>query len=191
MRDIRPPSPFIILALTLCTAITLRATTLAQLSLEQLTSAATVVVRGKCTGAETLWRDGEIWTVTSFSAEDVWKGSLPQEFKIWTIGGRVGPITSYVPGTPQFIPGEEFVLFLEPTSYGTLSITAWGEGTFLVRRNPFTGESRVTQASASMRVFDPITGKFHDAGFRNWPLGRLKSRVIAAELDETGHRRKQ
>lgn len=167
------------------------ATTLAQLSLEQLTSAATVVTEAKCTGVESRWRDGEIWTVTSFRSEEIWKGNLPEDFQVWMLGGRSGSVTSYVPGAPRFRPGEEVVLFLEPTRSSDLSITAWGEGTFRIHRDLMTRDVRVTQDTASITAFDPIAHSFRAPGIHDWPLEKLKARVFAAESDETEPWRKQ
>jgi hypothetical protein len=158
-----------------------RSTTLAQLSLSQLTASAHTVVRVQCLSNESLWREGEIWTVTSFRVLENWKGNLPPEIRVWMIGGSVGHITSYVPGAPRFSPGKEAVLFLEPARDGSLSITAWGEGTFRIRRDPRTGEVSVTQDTALKPDFDPAARAFRAAGIRELPLAQFKSRVLAAE----------
>ena len=162
-----------------------RSTTLAPLSLAQLTSSAADIVHAECTGNQAMWRDGEIWTVTSFRVLENWKGKSPQEIQVWMIGGRAGPVTSYVPGAPRFRIGEETVLFLEPVAFGSfrgvLSITAWGEGTFRIRRDPRTFEMRVTQDTAITPNFDPSSRTFRETGIRDWPLAKLKARVIAAE----------
>ena len=165
-----------------------KSTTLAPLSLAQLTASAANVVHAECTGNQALWRDGEIWTVTSFHVLENWKGKSPQEIQVWMIGGRAGPITSYVPGAPRFRIGEETVLFLEPVAPGSftgvLSIAAWGEGTFRIRRDPRTFEMRVTQDTAITPNFDPSSRTFRETGIRNWPLAKLKARVIAAESSQ-------
>jgi hypothetical protein len=162
-----------------------QSTTLAPLSLAQLTSSAANVVHAECTDNRAMWRDGEIWTVTSFRVLENWKGNSAQEIQVWMIGGREGTVTSYVPGAPRFRAGEETVLFLEPARSGalagTLSITAWGEGTFRIRRDPRTYEMRVTQDTAITPNFDPSSRTFRESGIRNWPLAKLKARVIAAE----------
>lgn len=162
-------------------AVPVRSTVLEQLSLAQLTSAAAAVVRAQCTGNQTLWRGNEIWTVTSFRVLGNWKRNSPRQIQVWMIGGRVGPVMSYVPGAPRFRPGEQAVLFLEPARSGALSITAWGEGTFRVSRDPRTGEMRVTQDTASTSGFDPSARAFRATGIRDWPLAKLKARVLAAQ----------
>lgn len=158
-----------------------RSTMLAQLSLRQLTASADSVVRVQCLSNKSLWREGEIWTVTSFRVLENWKGDSPQEIQVWMIGGSTGQITSYVPGAPRFMPGEEAVLFLEPARDGFLSITAWGEGTFRIRRDAHTGEDVVTQDTALTSDFDPASHAFRAAGIRELPLAQFKSRVLAAE----------
>ena len=168
-----------------------RPTTLIQLSLAQLTSAASSIVVAECTGVQTLWRDGEIWTATSFRAEEVWKGELPKEFQVWILGGSSGAMTSYVPGAPRFRRDEEAVIFLETTRSGFLSITAWGEGTFRLRRDPLTGVSRVTQDTASVPVFQNAARQFRSEGIRDFPLEELKSRIFAIESRESTQRRKK
>lgn len=179
------------LALAACVAAPLYSTTLAQLSLDQIASAATFIVRAKCISVESRWRDGEIWTVTTFHAEEIWKGDLPQEFQVWMLGGRISGIISYVPGTPRFHPGEEAVLFLESTRSGWLSITAWGEGTLRIRHDLLSGGSLVTQDTAILPVFDPVTRRFRASGIRDWPLEKLKARVLAAKAEGTGRWRKE
>ncbi|MHB8525375.1 MAG: hypothetical protein ACYDD2_04365 [Candidatus Acidiferrales bacterium] len=174
-------SLFFVIAFALLLSPLAESTTLEQLSLAQLTASATTIVHAECTGNQTLWHGGEIWTVTTFRVLENWEGNSPRKINVWMIGGRVGPVSSYVPGAPRFRIGEEAVLFLEPARSGDLSITAWGEGTFRTRRDPRTGEMLVTQDTAITPNFDPSSQKFYATGIRDWPLAKLKARVIAAE----------
>lgn len=158
-----------------------QSTTLAQLSLAQLVNSAQVVVHAKALGSSCVWRNGEIWTVTTFRVLENWKGSSAPEIKVWMIGGQINRIMSYVPGAPRFRPGEEVVLFLEPMHTGDLSITAWGEGTFRVRFDARAGEPRVTQDTAIVPEFDATGYVFQHSEIKNWPLRVLKLRVQEAE----------
>ncbi len=158
-----------------------QSTSLAQLSLAQMVSSAHAIVQADVVANECQWRDGEIWTVTSFRVIENWKGSSPPEIDVWMIGGRVGQIASYVPGVPRFHPGEEAILFLEPTRTGEMSVTAWGEGTFRIRVDARTGVARVTQDTAITPEYDALTHTFQHNGIRDWPLAELKIRVLEAE----------
>lgn len=86
---INPASISFVFAFALLLSPLAQSTTLAPLSLAQLTSSAANVVHAECTGNQTLWRDGEIWTVTSFRVLETWKGNSPQEIQVWMIGGAL------------------------------------------------------------------------------------------------------
>jgi len=158
----------------------LRAATLAQLSLEQLVDAAHVIVRAEAVSNLAVWHDGEIWTITTFRVEDNWKGRAPQQIQVWIIGGQAGRITSYVAGAPRFRPGEEAILFLEAARDREISITAWGEGTFRIRRDARTGESRVTQDTAALPEFASPAKASHQDPIRDWPIAKFRERVAQA-----------
>jgi hypothetical protein len=85
-----------------------------------------------------------------------------------------------VDGVPQFRPGEDVFLFLEPTRAGDLSVTSWVQGTFRVRRDAQTGAESVTQDSAAHAVFDPATRQFKAGGVRNMPVETFRLRVREA-----------
>jgi hypothetical protein len=157
-----------------------RSTTLARLSLAQLVESAQAVVHARAIGNKRVWRDGEIWTVTSFRVLESWKGGSPPEIDVWMIGGHIGRLMSYVPGAPRFRPGEETVLFLEPARTGEMSVTAWGEGTFRVHLDRRTGEPRVTQDTAMVSEYQPQAHSFRVEGIVDWPLAVLKMRVLEA-----------
>ncbi len=110
-------------------------TTLAPMSVAQMTQAASVVARARCLGTRSQWEDGEIWTRARFRVAEVWKGRAPGNIEVRLLGGRSGHLVSTVAGVPQFVPGEEVVLFLERTRSGALSVTGFSEGTFRLRHD--------------------------------------------------------
>lgn len=158
-------------------------TTLARLSLAELVNSAQSIVQARAIASSCVWRDGEIWTITKFRILENWKGNSPPEIKVAMIGGQTGRIMSYVPGAPRFHPGEEVILFLEPTQRGEISITAWGEGTFRVRRDAHTGEPRVTQDTATLPEYGQRPHSFQHMGVWDWPLATLKLRVQEQEAE--------
>jgi hypothetical protein len=179
--------PFILLSLVL--AKTGRATTLAHMSIEQMAAGAQAIARLRCVGNSTRWEGGEIWTVTTFEVQDVWKGTLPARIAVHLLGGRHGPLTSHVAGIPRFVANEEVVLFLEPTRDGDFSVTSWAQGTFRIQRDPGTGGENVTQDTAGYLRFGAATGRFTGEGIRGVPLDELRRRVLAATQDMTRSKR--
>jgi hypothetical protein len=165
------------------------ATTLARMSVAQMSRAAHAIVRARCIENSAGWDAGEIWTFTSFEVREVWQGSAPARIIIRLLGGRVGNLTSSVAGVPRFRSGEEVVLFLERTPRGDFSVVSWEQGTFRIRREAATGSENVTQDSASFATFDPATRQFDAAGIRNLPIETFRAQLDAAA--SAGSRRKQ
>lgn len=184
MRDpVRSFRRCAILALALAAAVFgsgARATTLERMTLEKLTQSAQAIVRAKCLDNSTAWDAGEIWTSTSFEVQEVWKGSLPDRITVRLLGGRVRNVTSTVTGVPRFRPGEEVVLFLEPSPGGDFSVVSWQQGSFRIRRDAYLGVETVTQDTASFATFDPATRRFQATGIRRAPLDGFRARVDAA-----------
>jgi hypothetical protein len=176
---IRMLTLFILVAL-LSTAAALRATTLARLSLDQLTAAADAVARVRCVSVESRWENGGIWTVTTFAVVETMKGALPMRITVRLPGGRVGHLTASVDGTPKFIAGEEAVVFLEGSPTGGFTVTGWVEGTFRIGHDPRTARETVTQDSSTFAVFDTATRTFRTEGVRRMAIEQFRERVTAA-----------
>jgi hypothetical protein len=171
---------FHIVVVLFCAAASIRATTLARLSLDQLSAAANAVARLRCTSAESRWENGEIWTVTSFDVLEAMKGPLPARITVRLPGGRVGHLIATVDGTPKFTRGDEAVVFLERSRAGGYSVTAWVQGTFRIARDPRTGHEFVSQDSSAFAVFDTTTRAFRIEGIRRMPIEQFRERITAA-----------
>jgi hypothetical protein len=183
------------LAALLATVVApLEATTLARMSLDDLTHSAGAVARLRCVAHESRWDRGEIWTFTRFAVIESWKGSLPTHITIRLLGGHVGELTSFVPGVPRFEPGDEAVLFLEATRAGDFSVTGWAQGTFRIHRAD-AGQELVTQQTAAYSAYDlgshqasaSARKAIAPGGIVNLPIEELRRRVIAAS--ESGVRK--
>ena len=174
----------------LALALTAQATTLVRMDLQELAAAASLVARVRCVSSESRWDGEEIWTFTTFDVLETLKGSAPEQITVRLIGGRVGHLISTVDGVPRFRPGEEAVLFLEPTRAGELSVTGWVQGTFRIQRDLHTGRESVTQDTSGLAVFDPATRQFRPGGVRNLPLEEFKQRVAAALAQQGNGRQK-
>lgn len=175
------------LALALFSGAVADATTIARMSLAQLAQAAPLIIRARC-GANYVAQDaGEIWTFTSFQVEETWRGEAPPQITVRLLGGTMGDITSHVSGVPQFRPGEDVILFLQPTKRGDFSVVSWEQGTFRISRNPADTAAYLTQDTASFATFDPATRQFRATGIRHMPLESFRAQVAAA-LHNTGAR---
>jgi hypothetical protein len=160
-------------------------TTLKAMSVSEMTRDAAVVVRVRCVKNSTGWDAGEIWTYSIFAVEETWKGAAEGQLRVRLLGGRTESVTSTVAGVPRFRPGEEVVLFLEPTSRGDFSVVGWMEGTFRIRREA-SGTESVTQDTAGVEAYDPVTRRFVAMGAWREEISRFKAEVLAASANSEG-----
>ena len=167
--------------LLIATPCVSQATTLMRMSLAQMARTAQVIVRARCVSNATLWDEGEIWTRTTFDVEESWSGPPgTRQIAVRLLGGSLGNISSRVSGIPRFQPGEDTVLFLEPSRNGDFAIVSWQQGTFRIRQNAAMGAEIVVQDTASVLTYDPGSRRFEAAGIRAMALADFRSRVVAA-----------
>ncbi len=178
-------SATLLIAFLLETAIC--ATTLRRMDLRQLAQSAQLIVRARCEGSLTRWNSGNIWTHYEFTVLEPLKGAPPKLLRVQLPGGRIGHLETKVDGVPQFRAGEEVILFAEPVSGGGISITSWAQGTFRVRRGA-AGESRLTQDTSRIAVFDPASRTFSPAGIRDISLNDFRKQLADALHAEASRR---
>src|SRR4051794_20142458 len=120
-------------------AIQLCATTVIPMSVEQLATSSTQIVRARATSSRASWDAGHahIYTFTSFDALENLKGSRSSQVVVRQMGGRVGNIEQRVAGVRSFHSGDEAVLFLRPSEVGggVMAIVGLFQGNFAVKRN--------------------------------------------------------
>ena len=85
---------------------------------------------------------GGVYTRTRFEVLHTLKGDPGSEFALTLPGGSTNGQNMYVPGIPQFRPGEQVVIFLsEPDSYGSPWPMGLGQGCYRTRN----GEDGTTE----------------------------------------------
>ena len=91
------------------------ATTVKQLSLEQMVRGSHRIILGRCLSQETYWNKTRtrILTATRFAVTEDLKGKSRGAATVVTVGGTRDGLTQVVSGTPRFREHEEVLLFLE------------------------------------------------------------------------------
>jgi hypothetical protein len=144
------------LTILLLPATSTRATTLVRLSLEQLSQAATVVVRGRVLGQVSRWNPAHTQIVTRTTVQVVQsvKGDAPLQVVIDQPGGAVGNVRVRVAGAVFFRPQDEFYFFLEPARRDASQFLLVGmlQGAFRIIRDPRNGEERVIHPLSGFAV---------------------------------------
>jgi hypothetical protein len=158
------------LAMLALTAVLTNATTLARLQFEELAQTSTAIARLRCLGSQVVWDQGEMWTDTRFAVIERNKGLVPDVVTVRTMGGSSGHLHSLVEGVPAFEAGENVYLFLWAKPGEPYRVLGWSQGTFRITRDVHTGLERVTQDSARLAIFDPVTRQFRHGGIRNLPI---------------------
>ncbi len=137
-----------------------QATSLAPLTIEQITDASTYIVRGTVLD---VWTDqdrqGNLWTHARISVAEVLKGpDTPSEVVVDTFGGVDGSEAAYVSGSARFSETEDVLVFLDQARNGRLSPVGMNLGKFTIRRAP--GETRKYAARVTLDPREHYDARF-------------------------------
>ena len=110
------------------------ATTVKQLSLEQMVRGSQRIILGRCVSQETYWNKTRtrILTATRFAVTDNLKGESRGVATVMTVGGTLDGLTQVVSGTPKFRENEEVLLFLEAGKGGYWILMGLSQGMFRI-----------------------------------------------------------
>lgn len=156
------------------------ATSLAELSVEQMTDASTYIVRGTVTAVWTELDDhGKVWTRATLDVSQTFKGpDSPQELTIDALGGIHNGSAMIVHGTPRFSEGEDMLVFLDRIRGGErLTPVSMFMGKYTVRRAP--GDDRESLVRWHGRALEHYDARFlpHAQHSNRVYLDDIQSRV--------------
>jgi len=137
------PRMLLAAALALTAIPEAHATSIAEITQDQMTDAATYIVRGRIVD---VWTEvderGYLWTRAGVEVSHTWKGpDSPDYLVVESMGGTLGERRMVVPASARFSEGEEAILFLTEIDFGRkLTPVGMFLGKFNIRRAP--GETR-------------------------------------------------
>ena len=179
------------------------------LSIEQLSDASTLVVRGRVTGVSTQWDPAinALYTYASIDVDETWKGVLPERrIVVKLLGGRLQDLELRVAGQARLDPQDEVVLWLEVRPRdGTLYPAGLWQGVWKVtgpssasiatrlRVNGLTGDAvrldalrAVVSSSQPMeRAFVSVPIEFHESRYTFFPSDGPPGRWHEADFGTT------
>jgi hypothetical protein len=145
------------------------AATVEAMTLNDMAQRAQMIVIGRVVGLRADWnaRRTRIYTYVTLEVERFLKGGAGErEITVRHWGGEVGAFRSLVPGSPQFVVGEEVLLFCAGTrarvptvlglALGKFTITRDRQGTRILRRD-ISGLVLANYRSDSRPVGSPPT----------------------------------
>ena len=137
------PRLLLVAALALAVIPEAQATSIAPITQDQMTDAATYIVRGKVVD---VWTEvderGMLWTRAGVEVSHTFKGpDSPDYLVVDSMGGTMGERRMVVPSAARYSEGEHVVLFLTEIDFGRkLTTVGMFLGKFDIRRAP--GETR-------------------------------------------------
>jgi hypothetical protein len=112
--------------------------TVEAMTLDEMALRADLIFVGRSVESRADWNDRHtrIYTYTTFEVERFLKGGGGERqvtLRLW--GGQVGPLRAIVPGTPQFAPGEEVLLFCVGSGARIPTLLGLALGKFTLERD--------------------------------------------------------
>jgi hypothetical protein len=120
------------------------ATTLEQLTLDEMTQKSTAIVRARITGSHAATRNGNIYTYFQLQVLESWKGQAVKEVAV--PGGVADGVRQTVAGAPELKAGQEYVLFLWTGRSGLTQLIGLSQGLFKLSEEGSEGGSGVAIA---------------------------------------------
>jgi hypothetical protein len=165
-------------------AAPLRCATLERLTLDDMISKSSAIVRGKVANSWTAFTGSVIYTHYRIQASETYKGASRNLLEIVVTGGTVNGIRQNFSGSPRLNPGDEFVFFLWTSKAGLTQIIGLTQGLFAVPPDD-SGKSAsdpssdpiVTRAPTRELMLDPATARPVKDAALSMRLSELRSRI--------------
>lgn len=154
----RRPRAAVALLVALLAAAPAGATTVRQLSLEDMSADAVVVVRGVVGGVGGVRIGGHIYTDATLAVSECLKGPCGPTLTVRQLGGEVEGFGMHVEGSAELQPGSEVVLLLRRRLDGAYAPLGMAQGAFRVERDGQRGEIRTLVRNVdSLRFAGAVT----------------------------------
>jgi hypothetical protein len=162
----------------------LHGATLQRLSLEEMATKATSIVRGKVNGSWAAFSGPVIYTHFRIQVSERLKGPAQSSVEIIVPGGVANNLRQTFSGTPEFASGEEYVFFLFTGKDGTTQVIGLTQGLFsLAKDHPV--DPTATRSASRELMLDRSTGQPVKDETLVMRLSQLRTRVSGA-LGATG-----
>jgi hypothetical protein len=166
------------------TVAPLRCATLERLTLDDMISKSSAIVRGKVTDSWTAFTGSVIYTHYRIRASETYKGAGLNLREIVVTGGTVNGIRQNFSGSPTLNQGGEFVFFLWTSRAGLTQIIGLTQGLFAVppddSSTPALGPASdpiATRAPTRELMLDPATARPVKDAALSLRLSELRSRI--------------
>jgi hypothetical protein len=149
-------------------AVPLGATTLIQLSLNDLITLSTGIVQATVSGVRTDYRGADIYTYYQLAVSEDWRSSgltptTPTQIEVAVPGGAVRGVRQTVAGAPSLTVGQQYVVFLWTSRSGLTQVIGLSQGLFQVQNNS-SGAAMLVRPASGEAVVDKNGNPVSDSG---------------------------
>ena len=167
-----PVKPLLLSTLTLAyCAFVLPAATLERLSLDDMITKSTAIVRGKVLNSYTQFNGPVIYTHYRIQTSETLKGTALPVVEVQLPGGTINRVRQSFAGVPEFQVGDEYVFFLWTGKTGATQIIGLTQGLFAV---------------AAGGASDPVTTRpaSHEVMLEHGTGRQVKDQTLSMHLSE-------
>jgi hypothetical protein len=163
----------------------LQCATLERLSLDDMITRSTIIVRGKVTASWAAFTGSVVYTHYQIQVSEQFKGAGQNSVEVMAPGGTVNGLHQSFSGSPVLNQGDEFVFFLWTSKGGITWITGLTQGLFSLAGQG--GTDRVATRSASRELMlDRQTSRPVKDSTLSMKLSDLRSRIAATLAAQGG-----
>ena len=156
----------------------LQCATLERLSLDDMITRSSSILRGKVTASWAAFSGSVIYTHYQIQVSEQFKGAGQTSVEVMTPGGTVKGLQQSFSGSPVLNRGDEFVFFLWTSPRGITWITGLTQGLFSVAGDAGT-DRMATRAASRELMLDPDTSRPVKDTALIMKLSTLRSRIAA------------
>lgn len=154
--------------------------TVRALSLDQMTDRANLIFTGRVVGKRAEWNAERtrIYTYVTFEVDSYLKGGGDARLQtVRLLGGQVGRYIAHLPGTPQFVVGEEVLLFCAGDRARIPSVLGLSLGKFTITTN--TAGERILKRDISTLMLANYSTRSRRPGdpVRRYSLSDVTTRI--------------
>ncbi|MCL2625460.1 MAG: hypothetical protein FWD46_01405 [Cystobacterineae bacterium] len=161
-------------------AWSVQATVLLAIDLDTLVQKADMVIRAEVLSSQAKIRGerGRILTDVELKSLECWKGVCPEVVTALVVGGKEGGFEQRLPGSVQFIPGEECVVFLAAHGKSRFRILGMAQGKYRLEWKPDSSEPiAIPEEVKNVELIYSDAQRMAMPLRKEMPLSQLRQRV--------------
>ena len=160
--------------------------TLERLSLDDMITRSTTIVRGKVAASWAAYTGSVIYTHYQIQVSEQFKGTPQTSVEVMLPGGTAKGLSQSFSGSPVLKQGDEFVFFLWTSKGGITWITGLTQGLFSLPPGDGSTDRMATRAASAELMLDQQTSRPVKDTALIMSLSELRSRIAATLAAQGG-----